>query len=716
MIACAATAVLLACPGHPPPQQPSQKSDEIALRLRVAQAEARRGDGLVELVELATHGAKPERLLALRGLGRIGGARALEVLAGVLGDPDPEILGTAATAIGLATSLDEPDAGTATLTKALVEAMPRAKQYEPDVIEAIGRAADASAQASLIARLDAASTAGDARVRTAIATAFGRYGRRKLELSRAARSAVVKLAANETLEPATRYAVAWALAREQLPKPSADRDPILDEAGVHLRRMLNDKVAEVRSQAASAIGRRKWEGARTLLVQATRDPDWRVGVEAVRALTGEGSIARSHADVLDLLDLNLKRLEAGDANQAQVVIEALRGLAPHPTLESVKSLDYLAKRVGESKTLPPVTRGWIECLAIVASTRAAATPDYAAVESCGHGGLPDHLRLPLLGELITAKVGPLTTRRAALGKLLAHGDARVRVAGMNALAALWKEGDAADHRAAIATLVAALGSNNPIIAGNAVDAATTIYELASTADGRDELDAAVIARARVEQEPELAAALFELIGKRVIATGAPACRAGLAGAPVLARAAANCLKALGAPPPPISIGPATPPPIDVTTVIGRSLRWHLMTTRGDLVIALDPDAAPWAVAAIVTLTRKGFYDGLEVHRVVGNFVVQGGDPTQSGWGGPGFTIPAEPSTGSGFVAGGVGIADSGRDSGGSQWFVMHSPAPHLDGRYTWIGKVESGQKSADALLIGDKVTRAVIEVVPDQPK
>src|SRR5205085_8540530 len=124
-----------------------------------------------------------------------------------------------------------------------------------------------------------------------------------------------------------------------------------------------------------------------------------------------------------------------------------------------------------------------------------------------------------------------------------------------------------------------------------------------------------------------------------------------------------------------------------------------------------PDVAPWAVATIVTLTRKGYHDGLELHRVVPDFVVQGGDPTQSGWGGPGFAIPAEPSSGAGFVAGGVGIADAGRDSGGSQWFIMHSAAPHLDGRSTWIGSVISGGKSADALVIGDEVSKASVELL-----
>jgi cyclophilin family peptidyl-prolyl cis-trans isomerase len=190
------------------------------------------------------------------------------------------------------------------------------------------------------------------------------------------------------------------------------------------------------------------------------------------------------------------------------------------------------------------------------------------------------------------------------------------------------------------------------------------------------------------------------------------CRAGLATAPARAKAAAECLRTLGE----ATAAPATtaaePPPGDPASVIGKTLLWHLATTRGEIVIELRPDVAPWAVTSIVALTRRGFYDGLEFHLVGPNFVAQGGDPTQSGWGGPGYSLPAEPGSsadGAGYVLGGVGMADSGRDSGGSQWFIMHSRAPHLDGRYTWIGSVVSGQKSADALLIGDKVEKATIE-------
>jgi cyclophilin family peptidyl-prolyl cis-trans isomerase/HEAT repeat protein len=718
-------ACLAGCPGTPVVTQP-QSVDDAPLRIRIAKAEATRGAGEAELVELAVHGKKPERVLALRALGRLGGARALDTLVDALGVPDAELRSAAAAAIGIATSLDETDAGTPRLTQALLKAW----TPSPAFVEGVGRAADASAQRMLATCLQSES---ESAARTACAVALGRYGRRKIELSDAARGVLATAARDR--DPSVRYAAVWAISREQLPA-NTDAAAHHDQAQAAILPVLalltTDELPEVRAQACAALGRRKLAvAARAALELALRDRDWRVAVEAVRALTGESSDDAGRDAVAAILPVRFTQLERGEAPEAHVVIEALKGLAAHTGRAPIAAaLSEIARRTAASK-LPPLTRGWIECLAIAGTVRGASSPkqggalpalpaggaaapgiDYALVEKCGHGGLPDHLRLPLMGELVTAKVGTLEARRAAIRTLLSHADARVRVAGITAYAAAWKDGEDTDHRAAIATVVAALGSPDPIVAGNAVDAATTIYEAIGTGD-HAALDAAVIARAQIETDPELGASLIELIGKRTLGDGAPACRAGLDRAPVLAHAAAKCLEALGAPAAPrTALAAATAPPVDVAAVIGKRLRWHLLTTRGDVVIALRPDAAPWAVATIVTLTKRGFYDGLELHRVVPDFVAQGGDPTQSGWGGPGFAIPAEPSQGAGFVAGGVGIADAGRDSGGSQWFVMHSAAPHLDGRYTWIGSVESGQKSLDSLLIGDQVTRAIVEVVP----
>jgi cyclophilin family peptidyl-prolyl cis-trans isomerase len=128
-----------------------------------------------------------------------------------------------------------------------------------------------------------------------------------------------------------------------------------------------------------------------------------------------------------------------------------------------------------------------------------------------------------------------------------------------------------------------------------------------------------------------------------------------------------------------------------------------------IVIELDGDAAPWHVATFANLANKGFYDTLLFHRVVPDFVVQGGDPTGTGWGGPGFTLPAEPSNAR-YDRGVVGVADAGKDTGGSQWFAMHSRAPHLEGRYTVIGRIVEGEEHVDELLVGDRIVKSSVVV------
>jgi cyclophilin family peptidyl-prolyl cis-trans isomerase len=307
---------------------------------------------------------------------------------------------------------------------------------------------------------------------------------------------------------------------------------------------------------------------------------------------------------------------------------------------------------------------------------------------------------------------PIADRRIAISKLLGDSDVRVRSAAIGAWPSLWADSDVTDRENMRDTIAASIASKDPLLSGTALEAAEEIYEHQET---QAAIAHAVLQRVENEKDPELASSLYTFIGKHAIADGLASCKQGLGGSPVLAKAASECVKKLGELPPEQKDPREEKPPFaDITQVIGKRILWNLKTTKGEVVIELRPDVAPWAVAAIVMLTKRGFYDGLEFHRVVGNFVVQGGDPTESGWGGPGFTLPAEPGSvldGPGFVAGGVGIADAGRDSGGSQWFIMHSRAPHLDGRYTWIGSVISGRNSADALVIGDEVVKASIELL-----
>ncbi|MEJ7597993.1 MAG: HEAT repeat domain-containing protein [Kofleriaceae bacterium] len=512
--------LLLACLGACPsrgtsPVAPTPAPDDTPARLKIAQLEAIRGGGLAELTELVLHGSAVERPLAIRALGRLGGARATEVLLGIVREgKDRARVAAAVAAIGLAASLDETTADPAT-TQLLVGSLGVAK--DELAIEGIGRAADASAQPALVALLGAPPL-----LARAAAIALGRYGRRKLELSDASRAALAT--AGGHTDPGVRYAVAWALAREQLPPDAAaDRFPDVTQ---RLAKLAADPEPEVRAQAISGLARRKTvRVAAPVITSALGDADWRVAVEAVRALTSEASDDAGRDAVAGKLASWTAKL-AADPPRAHVVLEALRGLAPHARRPAVATA-IGELRVRLANTLPEGTRGWIECLTTVLAVRAAPAPSYAMVETCA---LPDHLRLPLLAGLIDGDVGSLVERRRALRVLLAHPDVRVRGAGLGALASLWKAGDVADRRAAIAAVSSALMSKDAILVGSATEAAGALYEL-NDATERAALDAAVVTRARNEREADLATPLLELIGKYKLASGVAACRAGLAGRP-----------------------------------------------------------------------------------------------------------------------------------------------------------------------------------------
>jgi peptidyl-prolyl cis-trans isomerase B (cyclophilin B) len=115
----------------------------------------------------------------------------------------------------------------------------------------------------------------------------------------------------------------------------------------------------------------------------------------------------------------------------------------------------------------------------------------------------------------------------------------------------------------------------------------------------------------------------------------------------------------------------------------------LKTDRGDVTIRLMPEVAPVTVNNFIFLAREGFYDGCTFHRVIPGFVAQGGDPTGTGRGGPGYRFPDE-LTPTPFAQGIVGMANAGPGTNGSQFYIMLGDAPHLTGRYTAFGRIEAG--------------------------
>jgi peptidyl-prolyl cis-trans isomerase B (cyclophilin B) len=133
------------------------------------------------------------------------------------------------------------------------------------------------------------------------------------------------------------------------------------------------------------------------------------------------------------------------------------------------------------------------------------------------------------------------------------------------------------------------------------------------------------------------------------------------------------------------------------------------TNKGTIELKLYPEHALKTVNNFVFLAREGFYDGVSFHRVIDDFMIQGGDPTGTGRGGPGYNFEDElkgnPLT---HEKGVISMANAGPNTNGSQFFITHSPQPHLNGKHTVFGKVLKGQEVVDAIRQGDCMERVEI--------
>ena len=135
------------------------------------------------------------------------------------------------------------------------------------------------------------------------------------------------------------------------------------------------------------------------------------------------------------------------------------------------------------------------------------------------------------------------------------------------------------------------------------------------------------------------------------------------------------------------------------------------TSQGKIVCELFPKDAPITVNNFVFLAKEKFYDGTSFHRVIANFMIQGGDPTGTGRGGPGYKFedevgPDKPV----FKTGTLAMANAGPNTNGSQFFITHLPTPHLQGKHTIFGQVKEGQDVVNAIRQGDTIKSITIEV------
>lgn len=151
-----------------------------------------------------------------------------------------------------------------------------------------------------------------------------------------------------------------------------------------------------------------------------------------------------------------------------------------------------------------------------------------------------------------------------------------------------------------------------------------------------------------------------------------------------------------------------PPQMEIDP--NKSYTVKMETNKGIIMIELYPQYAPVTANNFIFLIRQGFYDGVTFHRVIPNFVVQGGDPTGTGAGGPGYRFqdellnnPLKHETGV------LSMANAGPNTNGSQFFITHSPQIHLNGKHTVFGKVTEGMDIVNAIKAGDRMVKVSVE-------
>jgi len=151
----------------------------------------------------------------------------------------------------------------------------------------------------------------------------------------------------------------------------------------------------------------------------------------------------------------------------------------------------------------------------------------------------------------------------------------------------------------------------------------------------------------------------------------------------------------------------TPPAMQIDT--DKNYAVEIITNKGNMKLELYADVAPKTVNNFTFLAREGFYDGVKFHRVIPNFVIQGGDPTGTGMGGPGYRFEDEfAGNPHRHIDNVISMANAGPGTNGSQFFITHSSQPHLDGRHTVFGKLTEGVDVLNSIQQGDVMEKVVV--------
>ena len=670
-----------------------------------------------DLMQLLSHQSPIVRKRAALAAGRIGDEDAVKSLTNVLErDSDPSVRAMAAFALGEIESETAANALIAVLknTSAPVEIRARA-------VEALGKIA---------AALPREQEARQRELGAAILEAL------KFELDRPTPNTAVALlgltAALRSRPPDAGPTIAKFLystnARVRADAANALARLRLKDGNSVLRRLAPaDPDPIVRANAARVLGiTEDKESLLALRFHATTDKDSRVRISAIRALasiknpsvaeslldrgkslTQQSNLANQPPELNEILEIatTLGRLLAQKEDQAAVawlrkLNETLNHTAPEVDLAFVRIApaaylaDFGTGDQAKRKVQETILLNWRAAAGIAA-------------------GLGEFAALP---ATVANKSELAATAQNLLRAMLDYRNSGLHI---NTLVAVHSEYAIPDALRALAAFKPAdlasiaraqLNESDVIVRGTAAD---ILGDLPPSEQNTRALAAAWPQTAK-DQLNDAALSILDALGKQKSAAANDQLKEALKSDDHLVRRrAVALLKANGAGDFSSQIGTVHTrnTPADYNRALGRigkNVRAVVTTSKGSFTIELLPEAAPLTVDNFVQLAQRDYFRNVTIHRVVPNFVIQDGDPRGDGNGGPGYTIRCEINQVP-YDRAAVGMALSGKDTGGSQWFVTHSPQPHLDGGYTVFGRVVTGMDIVDKIVRGDVIQSVVIK-------
>ena len=541
-------------------------------------------------------------------------------------------------------------------------------------VQGLGKCGDAAGLQDLI---PAGQALEDGTLQQSIALAVGRYAYRGIRKMTATAFAA-KLLEADTGVP---WQAAYAMMR-------IGADSLLRPFVPPMIRGLQDRSADARMYLAAAIGSAGDDRAVPRLIElATADPDWRVRVNAIRALTsistdaGGEVILRLTSDPNEHVSLTalgaLANAGPGNGGDVRTALEILLGDRSRSSRQRGAAAFALASLFGDSVSTV-LDDAFAEGLC----------PESDYIRSIGlmHGDSAFNRLLSFV------RSDDPQSQRHALDGLTSGAIRPERIAQVEQ--ALYHGIQSADM-AVMTTAAAALEDSVFYSAGTVTMMSRRLSEL------------------HVPDDVEAMIAMIQTLGSIRSGEAKPVLLEMLQfGDRTVADEAAKALERID--------GKSYLSDIPARPVVGHTdYDWAYLeelqganvtveTRAGVLVFELLPDEAPFTCMNFARLIEAGFYDGLVFHRVVPNFVIQGGDPRGDGWGGPGYSIRSEFGT-VGYNRGTVGVASAGKDTEGCQFFVTQSKQPHLDGRYTIFGRIRSGIEVVDQIQVGDRILKMRVE-------